>query len=63
MALFILFALLYIAGVDMTICVLVVFALGTGLFFYVYKMSKQYGEHGMMKKMAGKYIPKSIKNK
>ncbi len=47
----------------MVVCLLAVMGLGTGLFLYVYKMSKQYGEHGLMKKRAVKYIPKSIKNK
>lgn len=63
LALLFLFAILYIAGVNMAICVLVVFGLGAALFFYVYKLSKQYGEHGMMKKISTKYIPKIIKHK
>ncbi len=63
LALLFLFAVLYIIGADMLVCVLVVFGLGAGLFFYVHKISKQYGEHGMMKKLAGKYTPKIIKYK
>ena len=58
-----LFAVLYITGVNMMLCVLVVFGLGTGLFFYVYKLSKHFGEYGLMKKRASKYIPKIIKYK
>lgn len=61
LALLFLFAVLYIAGVNMMVCVPVVFGLGTGLFLYVNKMSKQYGEHGMMKKMAGKSVPKALR--
>lgn len=61
LALFILFALLYIVGVKMGICLLIVFGLGTGFFFYVSYMSKQYGEYGLMKKLAHKYIPEIVK--
>lgn len=61
LVLLILFALLYITGVNMVICMVVVFGLGAGLFFYVYSMSKQYGEYGMMKMLARKYIPTIVK--
>ena len=61
LALLLLFALLYIAGVTMIVCVSVIFGLGTGLFLVVYKISKQYGEYGMMKKLASRYIPKHVK--
>jgi cell division protein FtsW (lipid II flippase) len=57
LALLFLFAVLYIAGVNMVACVLVVFGLGAGVFWYVYSMSKQYGAHGMMKKMAARRVP------
>ncbi len=60
-SLLVLFTLLFIAGVKMIICVLFVFVLGASLFFYVYKISKRYGEHGMMKKMAKKYIPRHLR--
>ncbi|MDB5229222.1 MAG: hypothetical protein JWN76_27 [Chitinophagaceae bacterium] len=59
--LLLLFALLYISGVNVMICLLLVFVIGAALFRQVYQMSGKYGEHGMMKKMAGKYIPKVIK--
>ena len=63
LALLFLFALLYIVGMNMMVCLVVVFGLGAGLFWYVYRLSKQYGEFGLMKKIAAKYIPKIIKNK
>lgn len=63
LSLLFLFALLYIIGVNMLICVLFVFGLGILLFFYVYNLSKRFGEHGLMKKRASKYIPKIIKYK
>lgn len=63
LALFLLFSMLYITGVNMLVCMLIVFGLGAGLFYSIHLISKQYGEFGMMKKIASKYIPKIIKNK
>lgn len=59
--LLLLFAVMYICGVNVFFCLLVVAILGAGLFLQVYKLSRTYGEHGMMKKMAQKHIPKIIK--
>ena len=56
-----LFAVLYISGVNMYMCVVGIPLLGIGLFGLVYKMNKQHGEYGLMKKRAGKCIPKIIK--
>lgn len=63
LGLLVLFAVLYIAGVSMRVCIVIVFGLGIGLFISVRNMSKQYGEHGLMKKLASKKIPKKIKCK
>ena len=60
-ALLILFAVMYITGLNLEVCVVLVFSLGAGLFFYTYKMNKQYGEFGLLKKMAARPIPKHIK--
>ncbi|MBD0279459.1 MAG: DUF4133 domain-containing protein [Flavisolibacter sp.] len=60
-ALLILFAVLYICGVNTFVCLGLVLLLGTGLFIYVGRLSHTYGEHGLMKKMARKGIPKVIK--
>jgi hypothetical protein len=61
-ALLILFAILYICGVHVFICLALMVTLGSGLFMYVYKLSRQYGEYGMMKKLANKSVPKGIKS-
>jgi hypothetical protein len=55
------FTLLYIAGVPVLFCVLLVFVSGASLFKWVYVSSKRYGENGMMKNMAAKNIPRVIK--
>ncbi|MFT3981199.1 MAG: DUF4133 domain-containing protein [Ferruginibacter sp.] len=60
--LLIVFAVLYIIGVNTFFCVGLIAILGTGLFAHVYKLSNKYGEHGMMKKVAQRSIPKVLKS-
>ena len=60
--LLVLFAIMYIAGVNIFLCLVIIFSLGTALFLYVYRLSRTYGEHGLMKKMARKAVPKVIKS-
>lgn len=57
----ILFAILYIVGVSTYIAL--GFALGgaTLVIVYVFRLSNTYGEHGMMKKMASRSVPKVVK--
>ncbi|MEO8173469.1 MAG: DUF4133 domain-containing protein [Sediminibacterium sp.] len=59
--LLLLFAVLYIAGVPAAFCMAIVGVLGLCLFRCVYRLSKRYGEHGMMKKMAQNATPNFIK--
>jgi membrane protein implicated in regulation of membrane protease activity len=56
-----LFALLYLLGVTMSVCILLVFALAGAWIWKVYSLSQRNGEHGMMKKMASSAIPKWVK--
>ena len=56
--LLILFAILYVIGVNTFFCVGLILILGTGLFMQVYTLSKKYGEHGMMKDIAKRAVPK-----
>ena len=60
--LMIIFAILYIAGTNIFICLVLIFSAGTALFMNVYKMSRTYGQYGLMKKIARKAVPKVIKN-
>jgi len=60
--LLILFAILYIIGVNTFFCVGIIVILGTGLFMHVYTLSDKYGEHGMMKKVAKRGVPNTIKS-
>ena len=59
--LMILFAIMYIIGLNSFICIGIVLIGGTFLFMYVYKLSNTYGEHGMMKKVAKRNIPSTVK--
>lgn len=60
-ALFILFAILYVIGVNMFVCLALVAILGTALFMFVYRMSDTYGQHGLLKKMARRHLPAFVK--
>jgi len=60
--LLVLFAIMYIGGINPYICVALIFIAGTFLFMYIYKLSNKYGEHGMMKKAAKRILPKVIKS-
>jgi hypothetical protein len=57
-----LFAGLYIAGVNAFICLGLIGTMGTVLFTQVYRLSRRYGEHGMMKKVAQRRIPRLIRS-
>lgn len=61
LALLILFAILYVVGVNTYICLIVVLGAGGFLFTWVYRLSNTYGEHGMMKKTAKRMLPKVIR--
>ena len=62
LVLLILFAVLYICGVNPFVCLCIIVIAGTGLFLYVYKLSHQYGQHGMMKAIAKRSVPKVVKS-
>lgn len=59
--LLILFAVLYIIGVNMFVCLALTAILGALLFMTVYRMSDKYGQHGLLKKMASRSIPDFIR--
>ncbi|HNP47178.1 MAG TPA: DUF4133 domain-containing protein [Panacibacter sp.] len=60
-ALLILFAIMYISGVNVYLSLILIISAGTGLFIFIYRMSNKYGEHGIMKQMAKRQIPDYIK--
>ena len=60
--LLVLFAGMYLAGLNTFVCLGVVIVAGTALFVYVYRLSNTYGEYGMMKKLARRSVPGLIKS-
>lgn len=62
-ALLIVFAVLYFIGLPSLLCVGIIGATGTFLVMKLYSMSNRYGEHGLMKALARKQVPKSIRSR
>jgi len=60
--LLILFAILYIVGINTYISLILILILGAGLYLRISKLSNKYGEHGMMKKIASQNVPRVIKS-
>lgn len=58
--LLVLFSILYIIGINMFICLGLILVLGTLLFVFIYKISNQYGQYGLMKKTARRSIPSHL---
>ena len=55
------FAIMYISGLPVYLCVAIIGLAGSGLFFGVYHYSHKYGEHGLMKAIAYRQVPAAIK--
>ncbi|SDF45117.1 protein of unknown function [Mucilaginibacter pineti] len=60
--LMVVFAILYIAGAGTVICMAVIGSSGTYMSIKIFVMSKKHGEHGLMKAMAKKQVPKVLKS-
>jgi hypothetical protein len=60
--LLLLFSILYVVGISIYICLAIILPAGAGLVFTVQRLSKKYGEHGLIKKSAQKKLPKYIKS-
>ena len=57
-----LFAGMYIVGLPSFVCVIIFGVAGTILVLKTYKMSSKYGEHGLMKALAKRQVPKAIRS-
>lgn len=60
--LLLLFAILYLAGCDTYLLLGIILPAGAGLFYVVARMSKTYGEHGLLKKIAKQQLPRCVKS-
>jgi hypothetical protein len=56
------FAALYILGVNTWICLALIGGAAAGGTFKIFALSHEYGEHGLMKAMAKKRLPKVLKS-
>lgn len=62
-ALLIVFTVMYFIGLPTYVCMGVILATGAFLVTKIYGMSNKYGEHGLMKALARKQVPKLIKSR
>lgn len=62
-ALLILFAIMYIIGINSFVCIGIILVAGTVMVIKIYAMSNEYGEYGMLKKLAKRSIPKLVRSK
>lgn len=58
--LLLLFAILYLSGFPVWVCLPVVGGLGAFLFTTVYKYSHKYGQYGLLKEAAHRAVPAAI---
>lgn len=60
-SLLLLFAILYLAGVSLYVCLLLIGGSGAGLFAGVYHLNRTYGPHGLLKKLARRSLPVCVR--
>jgi len=61
--LLVLFAIFYLIGMAVYLCILIIVGLGSLLFYKVFGLSHKYGEHGLMKRNAKNHLPNYLKFK
>lgn len=61
-ALLVIFAIMYIIGINSFICLGIILIAGTVLVIKIYALSNKYGEHGMMKAIAKRSVPNVLKS-
>ncbi len=58
-----LFAVLHLCGVSSWVCLPLILASGGSGIAGVYRMSRLYGTHGLMKKRAARRIPRALRSR
>ncbi|RNL55574.1 DUF4133 domain-containing protein [Pedobacter jejuensis] len=61
LCLLILYAVLYISGLNNYVCLVLIGGLGTALLTAIFRMSHKYGQYGLLKKSANRSIPTYLK--
>lgn len=59
--LIIVYSILYAIGLNQYLLIAIIMALGAAYILKVYQLSNDYGEHGLMKMLAKKRLPKALK--
>ncbi|RZM12445.1 MAG: DUF4133 domain-containing protein [Pedobacter sp.] len=54
------FAILYISGLNLLIVLPLILLAGTALFLVTFRLSHEFGEHGLMKYLAKKGLPRYL---
>lgn len=57
----ILYAVMYVLGMNTYVCLLISACLAAGSIMLIYQLSESYGEHGLLKAYAAGKIPKRIR--
>lgn len=60
--LLLLFAILFIAGVNSYMCLVIILPAGAALYFTIQHLSHKYGQYGLMKKAAQRQLPTAIQS-
>ena len=63
LGLFIVFVVMYLAGISMWTCIIVSVICALILIYGTFYLNKEYGQHGIMKKMAKSNHPRFIINR
>ncbi|EHQ27520.1 DUF4133 domain-containing protein [Mucilaginibacter paludis] len=59
--LLLMYAVLYISGVNTWICLILIGGAGTGLITTIFRLSHKYGQYGLQKKNAKRSLPDYLK--
>ena len=63
LAVFVVFVILYMAGVDQWVCIAFGVAAASVLVWLTFRLNARYGEHGLMKLLAGRRHPRYLLNR
>ena len=63
LAVFVVFVILYMAGVDQWVCIAFGVAAASVLVWLTFRLNARYGEHGLMKLLARKQHPRYLINR
>lgn len=63
LAVFVLFVIFYMAGVDQWLCIGFGAGAAAALVFYTFRLNARYGEHGLMKLAASRRRPRYLINR